>query len=261
MNVTGKLGSGRSGVVYSVSIPALHEKMALKVVTLKGRITKDKINEIQIVSSIYRSKINRDALSLPLFYNIIHSGGATYLLLLQKQMETSLDKVFASLRTRDALLAIQRITEGLEKLHSARICHMDVKLDNVLVSFSSGSPDFRLFDFGISAPRGGAWPPTTQEVDPSLFSPGMKIHHSLRTTASPDYDLWRLGIVSYQLLTKSRYVDDLVSVVETQSEDLSKFLHRKLSPVLQGEKLSKMVTFIASLLDLDLNLNLNPTRS
>jgi len=50
---------------------------------------------------------------------------------------------------KSILKFIKHITTGLNFLHDKKLCHLDIKAENVMINFINGKPVFKLIDFGF----------------------------------------------------------------------------------------------------------------
>ena len=103
--------------------------------------------------------------------------------------------------------------EGIKYLHSQRILHRDIKLDNIIVNFKAGdnnllNSEIKIIDFGLSKQLSLSANFTTsirgnhQNMDPRLleeyFKKGTNIYSQGYNEKS---DIWSLGAICYEMLT------------------------------------------------------------
>ena len=98
----------------------------------------------------------------------------------------SFTKVLSTLAPKDVILTVletyRYLLMALEKLHTAKIVHFDLKMENIL--FTKGTTNPRIIDFGISIPM--------EKLEDDNMSNYFYIY-------SPDYYIWCLDInvISY----------------------------------------------------------------
>lgn len=97
----------------------------------------------------------------------------------------------------DCLQIIQRILEGLKYLHSLRIIHRDLKLENIMFKDADGSYDLAIIDFGFA---------TLEEDYKKLFAfCGTKGYMAPEVFSKQPYgckaDMFSVGVIFYRLLT------------------------------------------------------------
>src|SRR5262249_51984772 len=89
-----------------------------------------------------------------------------------------------------------QIGSALAEAHSRQIVHRDLKPSNVLLDTSGGSTRYVLADFGIGR--------TAERVQVEKNIGGTYLYlapEQLRGRAGPQWDLWAVGVVAYQMLT------------------------------------------------------------
>ena len=89
----------------------------------------------------------------------------------------------------------RKIVRGVEYLHSKKIAHRDIKLDNIMVNKNY---DVKIIDFGFSLFTSSSKKLSLHCGTPSYMAPEL--------VAKKDYvgqpvDIWALGVLLYKLLT------------------------------------------------------------
>jgi hypothetical protein len=212
-----KLGSGAWGVVYEVERMSDGRPLALKLVT-RAR------------TGIDAARVAREAeigatMQHPNLVQIVDvgvsSGGCPFL-----AMELVHGGSLEGARDRfgDAAWAmplLRQIAQGLCALHASKIVHRDVKPANVLLSRETDTLIAKLADFGIARPEvEQASPPdplaatvgaadsgpkqaltaTGALIGTPLYMPPEAGHQS---TVGPPGDVFALGVMAYEMLTRT----------------------------------------------------------
>ncbi|MGQ0679498.1 MAG: protein kinase domain-containing protein [Actinomycetota bacterium] len=104
-----------------------------------------------------------------------------------------------SLPEWEAKELLSQILDGLQACHAAGVIHRDLKLTNILVDRSSGSPVARITDFGIARLAQSGQTMTAMGSLVGTFEyMAPEVAEGNRATAATD--LYSLGIIAYELL-------------------------------------------------------------
>jgi len=129
---------------------------------------------------------------------------------------------------------MRQIVSGVRFMHSKKIMHRDIKLENILVNFKTEedknrlnllSSEVKIIDFGLSKKLG------TNEVAHTLVgSPINMDPHILQKFNKPEKiqklegynekaDIWSLGTICYEMLTDQKLfnvdnIEELISKIE-----------------------------------------------
>lgn len=205
------LGRGSYGIVYKACKRGSSgtDQVAIKCI-YKARLSNascdNLINEIRILKNVSCDYIvtlldfNWDTAYIYLIFEFCSLGDLDMFL-----------KSKPSLRLQESCVRyfLQQMASALHCLHSASICHLDLKPKNILVScknifYSSKEPFFvilKLADFGfaqcISEQENHRF--TDLRGTPLYMAPEIVC----RTNYDARADLWSIGIIMYQLLTGS----------------------------------------------------------
>lgn len=214
-----KLGEGGMGVVYLARDTRLERLVALKFLppdlastpTARQRF----VNEARAASALNHPNV-------AVVYDVADSEGHSFIAMelvegqslkeLLRDERLSAEQVHA--------LALQ-IADGLQAAHSKGIVHRDIKPENLLVTREG---HVKIMDFGI-AKRG---------TDAGLTQTGttlgtlayMSPEQLLADTVDPRSDLWSLGVVLYELLTR-----ELPFRRDREAAILYEILNREPTPV------------------------------
>ena len=108
-----------------------------------------------------------------------------------------------------ALPIVAQLASALEEVHARGVVHRDVKPDNVLVSKGADSVRATLLDFGVmrllSDPVREGYCGTPQYSAPEQLS---------GEEATPKMDVFALGLVAFEMLTRTRAYEDFASPLE-----------------------------------------------
>lgn len=210
------LGQGGMGVVYRAHDLSLERPVAVKVLQAHSRDATDKkrlINEALIAAKLNHPNIMG-------VYDAGEHEGMPFIVI---ELLTGQDLRQASPPTLAESLAIaQQVCAALAHAHAAGIVHRDLKAENVMVWREAGEVRVKLMDFGLaradSAPRlteEGALVGTFAYLAPEIIT---------GTDASPQSDLYALGVLVYELLTgQPPFVGELIAVI-------SQHLHASVVP-------------------------------
>ena len=224
-----EIGSGASAKVYLAVDDRKDELVAIKTIPMQN-LKKDhgEINlrrETEILHKLKHNnivKIKDFAKTQRNNYVIIEycNGGSLgdYKKFYEKKTKTTLNELFIQ-------KIMRQIADGLEYMHSQKIVHRDIKLDNILINFNkysnyiikgnlppkvkyeevtlNDSFTLKIADLGYSKDLGGSNEGSTILGTPMNMSPD--IIQNYVGTENKKYntsvDLWSLGTITYQLLT------------------------------------------------------------
>jgi serine/threonine protein kinase len=190
-----KIGEGGMGEVYLAEDLRLERKVAIKF--LPQHLTKDKENverferEAKATAALYHPNIIT-------IYEIAEDDNQTFIVMEYidgQSLRTKIENGFSEL---DEILDItKQICGGLSEAHKADIVHRDIKPENILIDRSG---HVKILDFGLAKLKGVS--KLTKETSTlgtiHYMSPeqvqGQEVNHRS--------DIWSLGIVFYEMLTR-----------------------------------------------------------
>ena len=107
-----------------------------------------------------------------------------------------------------------KICEGLQHLHSNKIMHSDLKLDNIMVN---NNLDPIIIDFDLSRKMDGFVVKSQNVSGTRFFMPPESVKYNVYTNKN---DIWALGIIFYMLLTdiKIYYTDKYFFELEISND-------------------------------------------
>ena len=186
--ITGFVGRGGMGTVYSAYDPDLKRKAALKVITQKAEASSSErfVREAQAASALNHPNIVT-------VYEVIHSSPTVAI-----AMELVAGK---SLRhycgTKQPLGKVaqwgRQIAHALAEAHSRGIVHRDIKPENLMLR-----PDgyIKVLDFGLARVAGAERADDELALGTLGYMSPEEIEHGTITAAS---DVYSLGVVLYEL--------------------------------------------------------------
>lgn len=211
--VTQELGHGVSGTVYLCHDSLLGKDVALKIYNVGGDASEKEartrrklfFNEASLVGRLNHPNI------LPI-YDVGEDEGRCYVVMEYVRGAQPLT-VFCR---ADNLLPVRKVVEivfkcakALDYAHKNGLVHRDIKPGNILMTADG---DVRIVDFGVAQIAGSEHSRFQGLVgSPSYMAPEQMRHQP----ATPQSDLYSLGVVLYELLTGKRpfYGDNLSRLV------------------------------------------------
>jgi serine/threonine protein kinase/tetratricopeptide (TPR) repeat protein len=216
-DIEGVVGTGGMGTVYRARQRGMEREVAVKV--LHPRYAHDP----RAVKRFFREAQAASRLIHPHVVTVYDFGrsveGHLYMVMELLEGSTLGDLIHyrAPLPPAFALSILSQICDALEEAHRQRLVHRDLKPDNVLLTSHDEGPWAKVLDFGIARmfrePGDG---------------PGLERHHStVEIAGTPAYmspeqilgkepdprsDLYSLGIILFEMLTRRRPFEDENSV-------------------------------------------------
>ncbi len=215
--LTAKIGEGGMGNVYAAIQYPLERKVAVKILKPTESNPEGEHYFMREVKAI-------NSLRHPNIINIVDYGkeksGMLYLV-----MEHLPGKTLKKIIKKDFPLDPERICHvliqvlgALEQAHDSGIIHCDLKPDNLMVEKVAGQPDFiKVLDFGIAKVKGPAMEagPYTQAGDIVGTFDYMSPEQIMRKDLDGRADIWSIGVILYEMLTRKRlfHDKDAVSII------------------------------------------------
>jgi serine/threonine-protein kinase len=188
------LGKGGMGEVYRAVHPQLGRVVAIKVLTPRGHGT-DLVqrfrNEALIQAQLQHPHIAK-------LYGFQELGGRACIIMEYVDGQTLEERLRSRgpLPVAEAVRIFQAVVSAVGYIHRHGIIHRDLKANNIKLSVSG---KVKLLDFGIakaeSTPKltaAGETVGTLEYLAPELVKGG---------SASPQSDIWALGVLLYELVT------------------------------------------------------------
>jgi serine/threonine protein kinase/Tfp pilus assembly protein PilF len=192
-----KLGCGGMGVVFKAFDLRLDRFVALKF--LPPHLSTDRhakerlLDEAKAASALDHPNIG-----------VVHdiretSAGRVFIVMGYYEGETlASKKERGEVSVREALDVVKQVANALSAAHQKGIIHRDVKPSNILVT-SEGTA--KLLDFGIA--KAADAKPTREGGSPGTVA-YMSPEQTRASTIDHRTDLWSLGVVLYEMLTRAR---------------------------------------------------------
>ncbi|GCC21542.1 hypothetical protein chiPu_0020014 [Chiloscyllium punctatum] len=208
---------GRFGVVRECKENATGKIFMAKIIHYEGENKQAVLQEYEVLKALHHEKIMslHEAYVTPRYLVLISEN------CLGKEILYSLIDRFRYSED-DVVSYILQILQGLEYLHSRRIVHLDIKPDNVIVTYLNV---IKLVDFGSAHFFNATVPkPLGRRVGtPEYMSPEMLKGDPI----GPPADIWGLGVLIYIMLSgRSPFTapdpTELESKIKSAQFDLTK---------------------------------------
>ena len=203
------LGKGGMAVVYLVEDLHLSRKVALKTIRPGICDNRNAIKRFEKEAKICASISHRNVISI-LDFGSRDDGSVFYTMdyLPYPDLATLIDKgqVFTNERASDI---VRQLADGLSACHEKGVIHRDIKPSNVLVKKDGTAI---LADFGLVYNKDCTRMTATGEVvgTPLYVSPEQILDNELDGRS----DIYQLGLLYYELLTRKHLLDQCVTFPE-----------------------------------------------
>ncbi len=205
--IVAKQGAGGCSVVYDAWRVADGHHVAIKVLALpdgleesEAELTKNRFyREARILSTLK----NEHCVHC-LEYGVFSGAPCVVLEFVEGQQLDSYLREFGALPFEYGVEIICQVLEALEEAHSLGIIHRDIKPANIMIIQDSDPPVVRLIDFGIASLLEGAVGELMKTKlgvirgTPSYMAPEL---FTGTVGASPESDLYSVGLVLYEIIT------------------------------------------------------------
>ena len=192
------LGSGGMGEVYLARDRTLGRDVALKV--LRSQYANDR----ESAERFKREATSAAGLSHPNIVQVYDRGdtedGSSYIAMEYVPGGTLKERIVAD-GPLDARLAAgygYQVAEALDAAHAKGVVHRDIKPQNVLITASGGA---KVGDFGIARAASAAGDAQTKTGAVMGTAGYMSPEQALGRQATPESDLYSLGVVLYEAVT------------------------------------------------------------
>src|ERR671915_227681 len=195
-DVVRPLGSGGMGEVYLARDRVLGRDVALKV------LRKQYAGDDEFAERFKREAMSAASLSHPNIVQVYDRGeteeGASYIAMEYVPGGTLKERISKEgpLEAADAAALGAQVAEALGAAHDRGMVHRDIKPQNVLLAARGGA---KVADFGIARAGSSA---TISRTGSVMGTAGyMSPEQALSKSATPESDLYSLGVVLYEALT------------------------------------------------------------
>ena len=211
--IESELGKGGMGIVYKAHDALLDRAVAIKFLNAAGIGTSGKVRMLQEARA--SAKLNH-----PNIVSVYDAGEIDKSpFIVMEFVEGNTLRQHTTSNLMEALTAVWDICKALDHAHTNGIIHRDLKLENVIIT---GTQTVKLMDFGLARTSGqehlteeGTIIGTFAYLAPELIEGNQ---------ASPQSDLYALGVILYELLTGT------APFTGTISEILSQHMQAKVKP-------------------------------
>lgn len=196
------LGIGGMGEVYLAYDEKLRRKIALKILPAEFTTNDERVKRFQLEARAI-SALNHP--NIVTIYDVGSFEGINYIATEYVEGKTVRELINSGLKLKDTLNIIIQSCEALSAAHDRKIIHRDIKPENIIVR-----PDgyVKILDFGLAK---------LSEIDLHTLKDFSKTAKGL-IIGTPAYmspeqvadekvdhrtDLWSIGVVLYELLTKA----------------------------------------------------------
>ena len=201
------LGIGGMGVVVAAQHMALHQKVALKFMlpdALADEVSVERFMREARAAVRLKSEHVARVLDVGCLDN-----GAPYIVMEFLDGEDMDDVIHrdAPMPPQVAVDFVLQACVAMAEAHSIGIVHRDLKPANLFVTKRpDGSAMIKVLDFGISKVQGVSGEVSNTKSSMAMGSPGYMAPEQMRSAKHADHraDIWALGTILYELLSKRR---------------------------------------------------------
>ena len=240
------LGEGSFGKVYLVKEKDTNKEFAIKVLLKENKNFEIKIKIINIISSL-KSKYIANMINFgkcPISGN----GEKQYVVYEYASKGTLFDYFLfpneSSLEEKYAKILFKKILKGFQEMHNIKICHRDIKLENILLDENF---DPKICDFGFVIPVS-----EERKLKSKCGTRGYTAPEIFKNVGGYDgikADIFSLGITLLRLVTGKQQKDLMEKmkkfIEDNKFEDYNKILKNRIkdtSPEFQS-LIAKMIDF------------------
>ena len=189
--ILGELGRGASGVVYKARpVGRPDELVALKLIEGIGNL------DTQLVEPEILSRLNHPNIIRLVDYFLVSGKLALAMEYVDGPDLNGWAESHGRLSSAEVRDFLTQMAQALVCAHAQGVIHRDIKPGNIMVAKDGGKPRYILADFGISRQVEGIQVKKQLAGSYRFMAP-----EQIRGRATPQSDLWSLGVVAYWLLT------------------------------------------------------------
>jgi len=198
------LGVGGMGEVYLARDTKLNRRVALKILPSQFVADAERANRFEREAQAL-SALNHP--NLTTIFEVGELSGCHFIAMEFVEGQTLRSMMSGPLKLRDVLSIVAQVAEALSAAHQSGIIHRDIKPDNIMVR-----PDgyVKVLDFGLAKLREAEVLPGAQNAEYTQAGatmgtlPYMSPEQATGETIDHRTDLWSLGVVLYELVTKQK---------------------------------------------------------
>lgn len=216
-----ELGRGGMGVVYLARDEALNRLVAIKRLTVSGRLASEGLRRFQTEARAL-ARLHHPAV-VPI-YHVGDAGGEPFLIMEWVDGETLADRLAREQsegaqrvdpeRLGQLAELLATVADGLEHAHQKEIIHRDVKPSNVLID-SEGRA--RLTDFGVARVLDEATQTSTGNLTGTYRYMSPEQAEAAGARIDRRSDVFSLGVVLYEAITLRRPFDGETAAIVLQA--------------------------------------------
>jgi tRNA A-37 threonylcarbamoyl transferase component Bud32 len=220
-----RIGRGAMGTVYAAVDTALGRRVAVKLLRedlVEGRTAAQRFqSEARLAAGLTHPNVVT-------VHDIGMAGGRAFFIMELLEGETLRAALLraGSLEPARALSVMRAICAAVEAAHGHQMIHRDLKPENIFLC-ASGVP--KVLDFGLAKALESPGSALLTEIGTVAGTrPYMAPEHLRGEDASPDWDLWALGVIALEMVTGDLTVtpERLVGLPAAQRQ----FFTRALAP-------------------------------
>ena len=193
-----KLGEGGMGAVYLASHALLRRKAAIKLLRA-DRTSSEAIERFEREVQVTATLTHPNTVAI---YDYGRTDDGTFYYVMESLDGLDLQRLVAltgPLPQARVLALLRQVCGSLAEAHAAGVVHRDVKPANLFVCTRGGFADtIKVLDFGIVCLSAAAHGELTIHGTPEYMAPEL---FESASSASPQSDLYSLGVVAYYLLS------------------------------------------------------------
>jgi len=221
-----KLGVGGMGEVYLAEDTKLTRKVALKILPAGVSGERRQINRF-LQEARLAANLNHPHICT--IYEIDAAGETPFLAMELVEGETLAEKIRSNALDLHEILDItSQIADALDEAHRSNIIHRDIKSSNVIINRRG---QVKVLDFGLA--KIISEEVSEQDVTRAKTEDGMLVgtvqymspEHALGKKLDGRTDLWSLGVLLYEMVTRS-----LAFRAATQAGTFDEILHKTPRP-------------------------------
>jgi serine/threonine protein kinase/formylglycine-generating enzyme required for sulfatase activity/dienelactone hydrolase len=195
------LGSGGMGIVYRAHDEALDRVVAIKVLP-PGTLSDENARYRFRKEALALAKLSHPHVAT--VYDVGHEGDTDYIVMECVAGESLAQRLKSGpLSVREATSIVIQIGQALEEAHERGVVHRDLKPSNVMITPKG---QVKVLDFGLAKIVSANDPDATRSVMETQGAVGTPLYMSPEQARGDDIDprtdLWSLGVIYFELLTK-----------------------------------------------------------